>query len=63
MTHQRYITCWAKVPPDSIFEWDYYVSDSIYEVGQVIFNLKKQGVIRYETYPIGDKMADHSSRY
>jgi hypothetical protein len=63
MTHQRYITCWAKVPPDSIFEWNHYVSESLEEVGQLIGNLRKRGVIQYQTYPIGDKMIDHSSQY
>jgi len=63
MTHQRYITCWTKVPPSSIFEWDHYVSESLREVEELINNLKKQGVIAFQTYPIGDKIADHSSRY
>jgi hypothetical protein len=63
MTHQRYITCWAKVPPDSILEWDFWVCESMEEVKQLISNLEKLGVIRFTTYPIGDKMADNSSRY
>ena len=61
MVRQRYITTWRK--RDQVLEWDHYVSEDVTELASVVRNLTSQGVKQYNTFPIGDRVADMSSEY
>lgn len=53
----RCITTWWK--PGNI-DMDFYVSENEDEARQVTHNLEKQGIHRYKTFPLGERL-DHLS--
>ncbi len=62
MTNQRYITMWRKTG-ENVLDWDFQVSENLDEVTRVVENIKKQGVLQYSTYPIGNKVFQHSCAF
>lgn len=56
----RHITLWRKL--DNPIDWDFYVSEDMQEAEDVVANLVKQGIKRFTTFPIGDRVADLSFR-
>ena len=62
MTNQRYITMWRKTG-ENVLDWDFQVSENLDEVTRVVENIKKQGVLQYSTYTIGNKVFQHSCAF
>ena len=60
---QRYITTWRKRPPESVLDWDHYVSEDDAELEGVIKNLKAQGVKQWNTFRLGERVASQSSEH
>lgn len=59
----RYCTFWKDPEAKSIFDEEFYFSDTYDEVTRVVANLKARGVKHYNTYPVGDKITDLSVVY
>lgn len=45
------------------FDWNFYVALSLEDAKRTVANLTKQGVTRYSTHYIGDRIVDLSSEY
>lgn len=59
MSRNRHITIWRKI--DNPIDWDFYVSEDMQEAQDAVANLVKQGVKKFTTFPIGDRVVDLSS--
>lgn len=57
--NERYITVWREA--DAVFDWDFYVSESLSEASRAVANLVDQGVRQFTTYPINNAVKDLSS--
>ena len=49
---ERFITLWRRA--DSPIDWDFYVSESEAEAGEVMDNLAKQKIPKATTYRLGE---------
>lgn len=47
---QRYITLWRT---GTMIDWDFYVSESEAEAGDVLRNLTRQGITKATTFALG----------
>jgi hypothetical protein len=59
MERQRYITLFRE--PGRPVDWDFYISEDLREVADVVRNLNASGVTKYSTYPIADRVEDYST--
>ena len=55
----RFITTWRDT--NNPLQWDFYVSESEWELDQAVSNLKDRGVTQFTTHRLGDKMEQYST--